>query len=244
MKKLDELSDPNSCLNKARDDEQLFVLIGRDPAMSQTLRYWAHKRIQLGKNKQDDQQIQEALALADKDLAALRPRLQDLEQRVVSYHAEYNELIRSNKEKFGVDRVLLWSEEDRKRREAIGRLLGEIRVSQYQLKRVVAVAETTIEYGKLSNRELREKAGGALVDVERKYSSEYEEWLAVDMLFDRMRDEGLFDPGYEETKTRKANALRDVANCVRKIVVRGHAELVDAIYMLGKIEILEDKELP
>lgn len=32
MRKKDELSDPNSCLSRAADDEWTFVLLGRDPA--------------------------------------------------------------------------------------------------------------------------------------------------------------------------------------------------------------------
>ena len=41
MKKSDELSDPRSCLNKADDDEPLFVLRGSDPAAADTVRFWA-----------------------------------------------------------------------------------------------------------------------------------------------------------------------------------------------------------
>ena len=40
MKKTDELADPTSCLNKARDDERLFVLLARDPAAPVTIRAW------------------------------------------------------------------------------------------------------------------------------------------------------------------------------------------------------------
>ena len=32
MIKKKELSDPNSCMSKARDDEMTFVLLGRDAA--------------------------------------------------------------------------------------------------------------------------------------------------------------------------------------------------------------------
>lgn len=32
MRKRDELTDPNSCMNKASDDEWTFVLLGRDAA--------------------------------------------------------------------------------------------------------------------------------------------------------------------------------------------------------------------
>ena len=32
MTKRELLADPNSCLNRAADDEPVFVLLGRDPA--------------------------------------------------------------------------------------------------------------------------------------------------------------------------------------------------------------------
>lgn len=65
MIKRRELTDPNSCLNKAADDELLFVLIGRDEDMADTVRYWTRRRIRRGKNRADDAQIIEALQLAD-----------------------------------------------------------------------------------------------------------------------------------------------------------------------------------
>lgn len=61
MKKCDELSDPNSCLNKAKDDEQLFVLLGRDLAAPAAVRFWIEERVRLGLNKYTDDQIAEAL---------------------------------------------------------------------------------------------------------------------------------------------------------------------------------------
>jgi hypothetical protein len=63
--KRDELTDPNSCLNRAKDDEMLFVLIERDWAMSDTIRYWAKRRVELGLNKADDAQIKKALEIAE-----------------------------------------------------------------------------------------------------------------------------------------------------------------------------------
>ena len=65
MFKSDELSNPNSCLNKARDNELLFVLLARDPAAPDTIRHWAHRRISMGKNKYNDPQIVEALGCAE-----------------------------------------------------------------------------------------------------------------------------------------------------------------------------------
>lgn len=67
-----ELSQPNSCLNKARDDEYVFVLLGRDAATPETIRFWIDERIRLGKNKEDDEQIVEARELAANIEASLR----------------------------------------------------------------------------------------------------------------------------------------------------------------------------
>ena len=66
MLKSDELSLPTSCLNKARANERLFVLLARDSAAPDTVRYWVRKRIALGKNKIHDPQIVEALDCAKK----------------------------------------------------------------------------------------------------------------------------------------------------------------------------------
>ena len=50
MRKCDELVSDKSCLNKANDDEMLFVLLGRDPAAPAAIRAWVAERINLGKN--------------------------------------------------------------------------------------------------------------------------------------------------------------------------------------------------
>jgi len=63
IKKL-ELNDPNSCLNRAKDGEMLFVLLGRDPAAPVAIRTWAAERVRLEKNKPCDPQILEAEACA------------------------------------------------------------------------------------------------------------------------------------------------------------------------------------
>ena len=60
MRKRDELSDPKSCLNKARNDEWLFVLLGRDIAAPAAVEAWIAERIRLGENEPDDSQINEA----------------------------------------------------------------------------------------------------------------------------------------------------------------------------------------
>lgn len=60
MLKRDEVSDPNSCLNKARDGERIFVLLERDESAPFAIRAWIVDRIRRGKNKPDDPQILEA----------------------------------------------------------------------------------------------------------------------------------------------------------------------------------------
>jgi hypothetical protein len=54
------LADPKSCLNKAREDEWLFVLLGRDESAVVAVRVWIEDRILRGKNRPDDPKIQEA----------------------------------------------------------------------------------------------------------------------------------------------------------------------------------------
>ncbi|TQV85223.1 hypothetical protein FKG94_03265 [Exilibacterium tricleocarpae] len=65
MIKIDEVNNPASCLNKANDDELLFVLLERDKAAADTVRYWCQRRIELGLNKPDDKQIIEAMHWVD-----------------------------------------------------------------------------------------------------------------------------------------------------------------------------------
>lgn len=64
MNKSDELTDPNSCMSKAHDDEMTFVLLARDIAAPWAIRLWIVLRILRGKNKWNDAQIQEALHCA------------------------------------------------------------------------------------------------------------------------------------------------------------------------------------
>ena len=65
MRKLTELHTVNSCLNKATDNEMLFVLLGRDKAAPDAIRCWVQKRLLLGLNNVGDVQINEALQCAD-----------------------------------------------------------------------------------------------------------------------------------------------------------------------------------
>ena len=61
-----ELTDPNSCMSRAREDEMTFVLLARDIAAPNTIRFWVAERIRLGKNIMEDAQIVEALSCAAK----------------------------------------------------------------------------------------------------------------------------------------------------------------------------------
>ena len=45
MRKSEEIADPNSCWNKAGEDEFVFVLLCRDPDIADVIRYWATKRM-------------------------------------------------------------------------------------------------------------------------------------------------------------------------------------------------------
>lgn len=74
MRKRDELTDPGSCLNRARDDEWLFVLLGRDISAPFAVRAWVEHRIASGKNRRDDLQIVEAERWAAAVLAEHRQR--------------------------------------------------------------------------------------------------------------------------------------------------------------------------
>jgi hypothetical protein len=60
MKKRDELTDPTSCMSRARDEEWTFVLLGRDRAAPVAVRAWIEERIRLGKNTRADAQILDA----------------------------------------------------------------------------------------------------------------------------------------------------------------------------------------
>jgi hypothetical protein len=60
LKKIDEIKNPNSCFNKARPEELIFVLLERDEATPIAIQAWIEARIRLGKNSADDKQITEA----------------------------------------------------------------------------------------------------------------------------------------------------------------------------------------
>lgn len=52
-----EVQKRDSCLNRADEDEWIFVLLGRDDAAPATIRFWAEERVRLGKNNPRDHQI-------------------------------------------------------------------------------------------------------------------------------------------------------------------------------------------
>lgn len=64
MKKKDELTNPDSCLSRATEDEWVFVLLGRDKTTANTIRFWVSERVRLGKNKVTDYQIVSAMEVA------------------------------------------------------------------------------------------------------------------------------------------------------------------------------------
>ena len=74
MIKRDEIEYSESCFNKARDNERLFVLLARDVAAPAAIRAWVAERIRLDKNTAADPQIVEALDCA---------RLMEIERREV-----------------------------------------------------------------------------------------------------------------------------------------------------------------
>lgn len=65
MTKVRELQIENSCWNKALDTERMFIILERDEAAPATIRSWCVERIRLGKNKPEDDQIQEAILCAE-----------------------------------------------------------------------------------------------------------------------------------------------------------------------------------
>ena len=60
MLKRDETSDPKSCMNRAKDEEMVFVLLGRDLAAPVAIRAWMAERIRLGENQRGDAQLVDA----------------------------------------------------------------------------------------------------------------------------------------------------------------------------------------
>lgn len=102
MIKSEELTNPASCMSRAKDDEFTFVLLGRDAAAPATIRFWVKERLRLGKNTWADEQLHAALRAAalieqrqtasaeqpGNSLLALRPR-----EDHISFRAELGRVI-------------------------------------------------------------------------------------------------------------------------------------------------------
>lgn len=64
MTKQENIYRQDSCWNKARDNEPIFILLGRDPVSSGVIRAWIHQRIAGKKNRAIDPQIMNAMECA------------------------------------------------------------------------------------------------------------------------------------------------------------------------------------
>jgi hypothetical protein len=84
MRKRDELTRPEACMVRARDDEMTFVLLGRDAAAPVAIRAWIAERIRSGKNRPEDPQIVEAGECA-RAMEAERPGGEGDQKRVPVY---------------------------------------------------------------------------------------------------------------------------------------------------------------
>jgi len=62
MKKMDEIADPSSCINKAGNDEPIFVLRANDALAAGVVDYWANQAE--GTRLHEDYKIKGARELA------------------------------------------------------------------------------------------------------------------------------------------------------------------------------------
>ena len=65
MRRWEEATSPSSCINKAQENEMVFVLLSRDKAAPEAIRAWVRTRIEIGLNNRTDYQITEALNTAN-----------------------------------------------------------------------------------------------------------------------------------------------------------------------------------
>lgn len=63
MIKRDELASPDSCINRAADDEPVFVLRAKDPTFGAVIREWIELRIAAGIDDRSDPKLTRAAAL-------------------------------------------------------------------------------------------------------------------------------------------------------------------------------------
>lgn len=97
MEKIEELSNPNSCINRALPGERVFVLLARDACAPLVIRDWVMKRVQQGRNDRGDRQIVEALECADVMEAQrddIRRRLDSTSLASADFEAEVDEAIK------------------------------------------------------------------------------------------------------------------------------------------------------
>ena len=95
MRKRKEVTDPKSCLNRAFEDELIFVLLARDPAAPVAIQAWIEKRIELGLNTRDDPKLTEAqniaVAMFKEQASVLGSSLQALQWKKESQDARANQ---------------------------------------------------------------------------------------------------------------------------------------------------------
>lgn len=63
MTKQQVIYDPNSCWNKAEENERMFILLGRDESTPFAIEAWIDHRLRTGKNRMPDRQIQDAITI-------------------------------------------------------------------------------------------------------------------------------------------------------------------------------------
>lgn len=63
MRKIQEIENPESCLNRAEDDEPLFVIRAKDKVSASVVRSWAEWASLSGAH--EPEKIQEARAIAE-----------------------------------------------------------------------------------------------------------------------------------------------------------------------------------
>lgn len=81
MRKIDEIERQSSCWNKAAAEERVFILLERDVATPDTIRFWCSERVRKGKNTWSDDQIKEALQLAAAIAAELKAKADQVKDK-------------------------------------------------------------------------------------------------------------------------------------------------------------------